>query len=156
MATAQNVAAYLLGVSQQHGDLLSNLKLQKFLYYAQAWHLALNNRPLFDERIEAWVHGPAVPPIYGEFKKWAWMPIETQIDLDRVELSEDEQAHLEEILDVYGGLSSYQLEKLTHSEDPWRNARGNIPPDEASNAIISHDDMKNYYRSINAPPNQAS
>lgn len=62
---AKRVADYIIAFAHEHGDPVSNLKLQKLLYYAQAWHLALHDNPLFDERIEASVHGPAVPPVYG-------------------------------------------------------------------------------------------
>jgi uncharacterized phage-associated protein len=142
--TARLVADFVISFAQEHGDPVSNLKLQKLLYYAQAWHLAIFDRPLFDERIEAWVHGPAVPPVYGDFKQWTWQPI--GIEIAAPDLGHEISDHLNEIMDVYGELSAYQLEKLTHSEDPWRNARGGIPPDGPSNAIIPHEEMKQYYR----------
>jgi uncharacterized phage-associated protein len=141
---ARRVAEFVIAFSHEHGDPVSNLKLQKLLYYAQAWFLAIYDKPLFDERIEAWVHGPAVPPVYGDFKKWSWQPINCEVAFP--ELDARIKEHLEEVMDVYGGMSAYELEKLTHSEDPWKSARGGIAPDEASNAIISHDDMRRYYR----------
>jgi uncharacterized phage-associated protein len=73
--TAGRVADYFINFSHEVGDPISNLKLQKLLYYAQAWHLALYDSSLFPERIQAWVHGPAVPPVYRRFKEWAWKPI---------------------------------------------------------------------------------
>src|SRR5437016_8859052 len=73
--SARKIADYLIAFAHRVGDPISNLKLQKLLYYAQAWYLALHNEPLFPESIEAWVHGPAVPPVYGKFKGWAWQPI---------------------------------------------------------------------------------
>lgn len=143
--TAGRAADFIIAFSREHGDSVSNLKLQKLLYYSQAWFLAIYDKPLFDERLEAWVHGPAVPPIYGEFKKWSWQPIDCEVSFP--ELDKPVQEHLEEIMDVYGGMSAYELERLTHSEDPWKNARGGISPDESSNAVISINDMKGYYRS---------
>lgn len=152
---AAQIAEYIIGFSQRHGDPISNLKLQKLLYYSQAWFLALFDTPLFNERIEAWVHGPVVPPVYGDFKAWSWTPIVTQFDPDGIQLPENVKAHVQEVLEVYGGMSAYQLEQLTHSEEPWLKARGNTPPDEPSTAVISHDDMKAYYRSVNAQENQS-
>ena len=143
-ASAFEVADYIIAFSHEHGDPVSNLKLQKLLYYAQAWHLTLFDKPLFDERIEAWVHGPVVPPVYREFKDWAWKPIDREPDLPL--FSEDVSSHLEEVMDVYGGLTAYYLEKLTHQDGPWAKARGGMPPDEPSNAEITHDDMKACYR----------
>jgi len=140
--TAKEVADYIVAFSREHGDPISNLKLQKLLYYAQAWHLALYGNPLFDERIEAWVHGPVVPPVYGAYKGWAWQPI--QENPENFDLGGSE-GHVDEVLDVYGGISAYDLEKLTHSEEPWINARRGIPMDQSSNAIISQDDMREFY-----------
>jgi uncharacterized phage-associated protein len=143
MLSVRDVAKYIIAFSHEHGDPVTNLKLQKLLYYAQAWHLALYDKPLFRERIEAWVHGPAVPPVYGEYKHFRWVPID---DDDPPELPESAREHLDEVLDVYGGLTAYYLEKMTHDEAPWRDARGDIPDDEPSNSLIEHEAMRDFYR----------
>ena len=145
---AKKVADYFIAFSHEHGDPVSNLKLQKLLYYAQAWYLALYDQPLFDERIEAWVHGPAVPPVYGAYKGWAWQPIQDDPGLDSIGLPKPIEDHLNEVMDAYGTMGAYELEKLTHAESPWLNARGGMPIDQPSNAVISHEDMKNYYRRV--------
>ena len=145
MIQASEVADYLIAFSHEHGDPVSNLKLQKLLYYAQAWHLALFDEPLFNDRIEAWVHGPVVPSVYRQFKEWAWMPIAK--DPERPILDQTIQAHLDDVMDVYGSMTAYQLERLTHDEDPWIKARGGIPEDEPSNAVIEQEEMKRFYRS---------
>ena len=147
--TARNIADYIISFSHEHGDPVSNLKLQKLLYYSQAWYLALYDKPLFDERLEAWVHGPAVPPVYGMFKGWAWTPIGEVPPLDhcREQVGQHVAEHLDEVMDVYGGMAAYDLEKLAHSEMPWQKARQGLSPDESSNALISHEDMKAFYRS---------
>ncbi len=144
MSTAHEVAQYIIAFSHQHGDPISNLKLQKLLYYAQAWHLALTGKPLFPQQIEAWVHGPVVPSVYHQYKPLSWRPIPDEPG--DAKFDTDTREFLNEVMDVYGELSAYQLEKLTHQEDPWRNARGDVPLDESSNAVISHNDMRNYYR----------
>lgn len=141
---AHETACYVLWYGREHGEPISNLKLQKLLYYAQAWHLALYDRPLFTERLEAWVHGPAVPPVYGAFKEWGWKPIEADVKVP--DCDKETRAHLDEVLDVYGGLTAVYLEKLTHQEEPWLKARIGLAPDEPSNNIISHNDMRNFYR----------
>jgi uncharacterized phage-associated protein len=144
--TAKQVADYFIVFSHEVGDPLSNLKLQKLLYYAQAWFLALYDKPLFSERIEAWVHGPAVPPVYGQFKEWAWQPIMCTPATPTFPKLVDE--HLTEVMEQYGRFNAYQLELLTHSEKPWRDARNGIPPDEPSNAVIPHEAMRDFYRSL--------
>ena len=122
------------------------MKLQKLLYYSQAWHLAIFGAPLFEEPIEAWVHGPVVVSEYRRFKEWAWQPILENPHLPTLE--EQVQQHLNEIMDVYGGMTAYQLEQLTHAEAPWLKARNGIPEDEPSNAVIDLEDMKRFYRPI--------
>jgi uncharacterized phage-associated protein len=143
---ASRVADYFISFSREHGDPISNLKLQKLLYYAQAWFLAIHGRPLFDERIEAWVHGPAVPPVYGRFKDWTWQPIAAEVS-PPADLPPEIVAHLKEVMDTYGVLSAYELERMTHSEDPWKDARLGLPPDEASTVAIPAEAMARFYHS---------
>lgn len=125
---------------------LTNKKLQKLLYYSQAWNLVLRNKPLFKENFEAWVHGPAIPTVYKEFKSFGCSIIRDDIkDEDFKNLSEDDRNILNEIWDVYGKYDGAYLELLTHNEEPWRKARNGCMPYEASSAIISKKDMKDYY-----------
>ncbi len=145
MITAQAAADFVVAFSHQHGDPVSNLKLQKLLYYAQAWHLAIHDEPLFRDPIQAWVHGPVVPSVYQHYKDWAWKPIEDTPAIPVLDQRTNE--HLEEVMGTYGTMTAYGLELLTHEEAPWRNARAGIPADEPSNAVISHEDMKAFYRS---------
>ena len=79
------------------------------------------------------------------YKGWAWQPIQDDIEMANIDLPKVLTAHLEEVMDVYGGMSVYDLEKLTHAEYPWQKARSNVPADEPSNAIISQADMKEFY-----------
>lgn len=145
---ANDVADFILHFCHEHGDCITNLKLQKLAYYAQAWYLALNNdQPLFDEPIEAWVHGPVVPSLYQRFRTYRWEPIPLN-PAPPVSLPANVQTHLKEIMDVFGGFSAYELERMTHEESPWLNARGDLPMDESSNAVISHKDMSSYYKKL--------
>jgi uncharacterized phage-associated protein len=146
VTTANHVADYFLDFCHQHGDVLTNLKLQKLVYYAQAWHLALKNKPLFDERIEAWVHGPVVPPLYGRFKKYGWEPITAQVTPPV--FKNGTAKFFEEIFSVYGGYSAWDLERMTHQESPWKKARGSMAPDEESHNQIAHADMRDFYRKL--------
>ena len=139
---------FLLQVDALAGDTISNLKLQKLCYYAQAWSLALDDQPLFAERIEAWAHGPAIPPLYGRFKKYGWQAIDpTDIVTDPVrDLHADHKALLDNVWKRYGPLTGTQLEHLTHREHPWIDARGDTPPGERCTAEITHDSMRAFYR----------
>jgi uncharacterized phage-associated protein len=146
IATVNQIADFLLVESRDRGDVLTNLKLQKLLYYSQAWHLALTGKPIFSEDFEAWVHGPVVPSQYHRFKNHEWRPIMDEVG--KPDLPADLVSHLVEIVDVFGSETATALELMTHEEKPWINARGNIPIDQSCNTVIKKDVMLNYYRSM--------
>jgi uncharacterized phage-associated protein len=143
VSNANDVAKFLISRFQEAGDPLTNMKLQKLLYYAQGWHLALKGEALFDERIEAWPHGPVVPPVYGTFKRYQWSPIIDAVEVPA--LSEETASHLREVMDVYGVHGAYYLEKLSHQESPWLDARRGLGPTEFCNNIISHEAMREFF-----------
>jgi uncharacterized phage-associated protein len=140
--TVDQVADALIHLSRERGYQITNLKLQKLLYYAQAWSLVINGKPLFDDDFEAWVHGPVVPQVFRRFKEYRWNDITEAVHPPSDKLLFD---YLSLILDKYGKLSPRQLEHLTHAEDPWKLARKGYAPDESSSETISKDSIKSYY-----------
>ncbi len=142
--TASEIAKYFIGASQRRNKPISNLKLQKLLYYAQAWHLVLHERPLFSDDIEAWVHGPVVRQVFREYRTFGWKPIEIDRKSD-VTFDIQTVQHLDEVEGVYGKFGGIELERMTHREAPWRDARGTLAPDEPSNRVITHEAMKRFY-----------
>ncbi len=140
------IADYLLIASRERGEILTNLKLQKLLYYAQAWFLAKRGEPLFAEDFEAWIHGPVLTSQYARFKGNTWHPIED--DIEAPVLPGHVTTHLDEILDVFGVESAIALEAMTHAEEPWREARGKLAPDVPSTAIVKKETMERFYRSL--------
>jgi uncharacterized phage-associated protein len=145
-ASPSSVADFMLIECRERGDVLTNLKLQKLLYYAQAWFLVAHNKPLFAEDFQAWVHGPVLPSQYQRFKENEWRPI--QDELTKPDLLSEVHSHLMEIVDIFGVETAVALERMTHNEQPWKSARGNIPSDEASTAIISKESMTSFYQSL--------
>lgn len=142
-----NVADYFIAVSNESGDSITNLKLQKLVYYAQAWYLANFKNALFGEDFQAWVHGPVIPDLYEAFKEFGATPIKKDIKLENVEkkFNEETLAYLNEVAKVYMPCGAYQLEMMTHKEDPWVKARGGCAPDEKCTNIIDKGDMQKYY-----------
>jgi uncharacterized phage-associated protein len=140
------VADYLLTQAREAGELLTNLKLQKLLYYAQAWHLALRDRELFSEDFRAWVHGPVLLSQYHRFKDFKWASITAEIEPP--DLSGELTEHLDMILEVFGPETAIALEQMTHAEKPWLEARGDLAPFEPSSAVISKATMKDFYRAL--------
>lgn len=146
MTTASQIARYIVAHSQEVGDPVTNLKLQKLLYYVQGWNLGVNEAPAFPERLEAWVHGPVQPAVYGQYKHYRWNPIADEVA--KPELPCDVEEIVKEVLEVYGADSGWELERRTHLEPPWLEARGDLPKDQESNRVISQDSMKRYFRSL--------
>ncbi len=138
---------FLCNIDLASGDLITHLKLQKLVYYAQAWYLALNDKELFPEEIEAWAHGPVVPCIFQAFKGNGFDPIPCPSDCPVFD--KEITSHLSEILDVYGIYEAKYLERLTHQEAPWLLARGNLPIEVSSHNIISKESMKDFYKKMN-------
>ena len=125
--------------------------LQKLCYYAQAWHCALEGRPLFSERIEAWVHGPVIPVLYQQYKSYGWQKIPKVKDFNESIFSLGTLEVLRAVYDTYGDLTGMQLENLTHSEAPWQKARGELYPSKPLDVCtneIQEQDMREYYQKL--------
>ena len=145
--TACDVAHWIVAnIDRDAGDSITHLKLQKLTYYAQAWALVILGRPLFDEDFQAWAHGPVVESVFREYRSFGWDALPCP---DEVPDFDDEDSELlANVVDVYGDLSAKHLERMTHAEDPWRDARGNLPPEARSNAVIPKSRIKEYYKSL--------
>jgi uncharacterized phage-associated protein len=146
--TANTVADYFLALANECEEPITNMKLNILVYYVQAWSLAVFDRPLFTEEIEAWVHGPVLQSVYDTYRQFRWTPIITgDLDLGKIEqlYSLEQRELLNDITEVYFPKTTYALEQLTQSEDPWIAARAELAPYEPSNNIITHESMRNYY-----------
>ena len=142
MASAHDVAAYIL---KKKGPL-DTWKLQKLVYYSQAWHLVWDSEPLFRARIEAWANGPVVPQLYrehrGQFKVDKWPKG------DAAKLTEAQKESIDVVLKHYGRRTGFALRELTHKERPWREARRGIPAGAPSEAEITQGALVSYYGSL--------
>lgn len=144
----------------QKGDQVSHKKLQKLVYYVEAWSLVYLNKSLVSEQFEAWIHGPVIKELYQELKGCGYNDLvlvnelEDTIDLEIAtiikenKISETDLELIYAVLDKYAGLSAFQLEMISHSEKPWLDARGNIAPLENCNTIIDKENMRNFYASL--------
>lgn len=120
-------------------DLMSNLKLQKLMYYEQGFHLAMFGTPLFDEEIEAWMYGPVVPSVYEHFKSHGNNGIMPEVD-EPVSLNDDEEILFNEVYDIYGRYSAYGLMNMTHTEMPWKSTCPGV------GNIISKEKMAQFFK----------
>jgi uncharacterized phage-associated protein len=139
MLSCFDVAKYFLSqASEDAGDLISNLKLQKLVYYAQGFHLALYDKPLFPEAIEAWISGPVVPVLYEYYKKYGAGAIDCPNDIDFSIYDEETRSFLDEVYLVFGQFSAWKLRNMAQEEYPWKSA-------VETNTEISHKLMKEYF-----------
>ena len=142
MCTSLDVAAYILA---KKGPM-TTIKLQKLVYYAQAWSLVWDEKPLFTDRIEAWASGPVIPKLYNAHKgrfKVSRIP-----GGDARKLKAFQKHSIDAVLKYYAHRPSQWLVDLTHKERPWRNAREGLAPGQRGNREITLTSMMDYYSAI--------
>jgi len=124
------------------------MKLQKLLYYAQGWNLAVRQETLFPDDIEAWRYGPVVPPIYRRFKRYGSdiIPRNAIITVPENVLAKASLKLIDDVIAKYGDMSAGDLMRQTHDEPPWSETWGSGSPGESGNAVIEIDLIYRYFR----------
>ncbi len=142
MKQAINVARYILTKENPEiGEVITNLKLQKLLYYCQGFSLAINEKKLFSEKIYAWQHGPVVQEVYYEYKNNGSKPILNKSQAsDTDALSPAEKELVDNVYNVYGQFSAWKLREMTHNEDPWK--------DTPINGVIEDSLLKKFFLTL--------
>ena len=140
MSTVRDVADYMLQRADEDSMRVTHLKLQKLCYYAQGYSLALLSRPMFEEPIEAWEHGPVVRELYDTYKRFGKTAIPApiippEIEPWRVKI-------LEEVHRRFGWMTAWDLRNRTHDELPWREAW--LEPQ--NNAALKPESMRQFFR----------
>jgi uncharacterized phage-associated protein len=141
MPSVHDVAKYIL---QQQGSM-STWKLQKLVYYSQAWHYVWEDERLFPEPIEAWADGPVVPALYQEHKGRYTVSESTYKPGMRRNLTEAQRGSIDAVLGFYGDKTGHWLSELTHKEAPWRDARKGLKDNQRSERRITLEAMGRYY-----------
>lgn len=139
---AQIANQLLLYSADNGGEFMTNMKLQKMLYYQQGFHLAYFGTPLFDEDIEAWMYGPVVPSMYEKYKGCGRNGIEPDRTLEFAFEHKNEQALFNEVCKVYGAYSAIGLMNMTHEEMPWKST----PTGEGAGHIIAKEKMQLFFK----------
>ncbi len=125
-------------------ESMTQKKLQKLCYYAQGWYAGITNKKLFEDQIQAWVHGPVSPKLYEKFKVYGYNKIPKR---ESKTTDEELKGIVREIYRIYGKLDGDQLEELTHEETPWNNARKGLEAHEPSTNSIKIEDMISFFHS---------
>ncbi len=146
MANVFDVAVYILN---RHKAPMSAMKLEKLVYYSQAWSLVWDDAPLFSERIEAWVSGPVVPALFNKHRGLFQVNHSHFEECQSEEgLNDVQKETIDIVMDHYGKYNAQVLSELTHNESPWKDARSNLGPDTRGSAQITDAAMGDYYSSI--------
>jgi len=138
--TCFDVANYYLSLPNEDvGDSITHLKLQKLLYYAQGFSLALYGESLFEEPIEAWEHGPVIRVLYDQYKGLGANPIPVPEGIDFSKYGEQTKGLLNEVYEQYGQFSAWKLRDMSHEEEPW------IKGNNRASKIISNAYLKKFF-----------
>ncbi len=119
------------------------LKLQKLLYLAQGYSYAFYDRPLFNDELEGWVHGPVVRDVYNKFKNYQYNSIDINYEVE--ELDDEAKEVLNYVIDNFSKYDAKYLEDLSHHQEPWISSRNGLNPDERSDKTISKEIIANYF-----------
>ena len=142
MADVFDVAQYILSKKGQ----MTAWKLQKLVYYSQAWSLVWDERQLFPQRIEAWANGPVCPALYNVHRGSFLVEAIAHGNADH--LDQDARETVDAVLETYGDKNSQWLSDLTHSELPWQEARRGLADGERGNVEITPGAMADYYGNL--------
>ncbi len=140
--SVHDVAAYIL---KKQGEM-SAMKLQKLVYYSQAWSLVWDEKPLFKAEIEAWANGPVVRALYSKHR--GQFAVKTWPTGDHAKITGEAKKTIDSVLSFYGDKSGQWLSELTHKELPWLHARRGLSEDERGSSEITHAAMAEYYGSL--------
>lgn len=159
--SAKAVANYILDLATVDGEPISPMKLQKLIYYAHGWHLAVTGEPLIKDKIEAWNYGPVVPSIYNDFRQFGNEPItipaqsyrwdngNVLVSTPEVPLGDAHEAArevLKRVWNVYKGRTALELSKMTHAPDaPWSQVTARSGGKAEANPVIPNDLIRNYF-----------
>lgn len=147
MADVFDVAKYILN---RIGKDISTFKLQKLVYYSQAWSLVWDEKPLFPNKIFAWANGPVCKDLYEQHRGYFNINEKTLIKGDASILTLPEKETIDTVIESYARFTGQELSNLTHTEMPWIKAREGLAIGERGEREISLDDMTDYYSGIYA------
>ena len=142
-----------LSLAGEEADPLTNLRLQKLLYYAQAWSLILRDRDLFSEDVVAWRYGPVVPEVYRKLSDGLGASAITLALFENAPdvADEDEAAFLANVWDAYKEFSALKLSDMTHKESPWIKAWGNRPTNATGDDPIKAEYLEEFFSKQSVP-----
>jgi uncharacterized phage-associated protein len=131
----------VVNTDSSQGETISNLKLQKLLYYMQGFFIAVFDKKLFEDPIEAWQYGPVVRSAYLHFKDFGSNSISLPVETEVINMSSEEELLFNEVMEEYGQFSAIKLMNMTHDELPWKKTFHKNPQGE-----ITYDLLREYFK----------
>jgi uncharacterized phage-associated protein len=150
---AEDIASYFLSKTDADREIdFTNMKLQKHLYYAQGYHLAVFDEPLFTNPIEAWDHGPVVYDVWARYSDQGNNPLPAVPENALPPMNQTLSEFLDDIFNVLMGYSAFALRQKTHEETPWKDHYKK----HAKRTVIPNDSIKAYFREIVKIPSKST
>jgi uncharacterized phage-associated protein len=165
--SAKAVANHFLDLAEATGQTISPMKIQKLVYFAHGWHLAVLNAPLINEQVEAWKYGPVIRTLYHAFKGFGNQPIQgratsykliqkpklrIRVTTPKIPISDETEGTrdlLTKVWDVYARYSAVQLSNLTHSPGtPWRQVVDSYGGEPPKGTDIPTESIRKYFVSL--------
>lgn len=136
--SALEVAKYVINHEHGAGRQITNLRLQKLLYFVQAKVLVETGEPCFEDEMEAWDYGPVVPVVYNEYCRYKSQAIDS---VSNSSVNDDGVAkNIDEVLDYFGDTATFELVQITHAQTPWIEAR-----QRGNRAVISKEAIRQFF-----------
>jgi putative zinc finger/helix-turn-helix YgiT family protein len=129
-------------------DDITNLALQKSLYYVQGFYFAFHNSFIFEDDCEAWVHGPVYREIYNRYSNYGFDSIGGESGYGDYSFTADEKVLIDSVINYFCCYSGKTLERFTHVETPWLQTRGDLSPDASSDRVIDKDLIGSYFAAV--------
>lgn len=143
MITFQDVSSYILFLASKQGIHVSNLKLQKLMYYSQGFCLGLTKKPLFEAEIKAWDHGPVVEPLYYQYKIYGKSALPTPLQFDDSVFDAIQKEIISSVFNTLGKKSAWELREMTHRETTW--LAHSVNDDKGDSSEITKQEMTEYF-----------
>ena len=122
--SALEIAKYVINHEHKEHREITNLRLQKLLYFVQAKILVETGMPCFEDEMEAWAFGPVVPIVYNEYKGYGNLPIIEKQDVSE-KIADTIKLFIEDILNYFSNTPTFELVQITHGQTPWIEAKKN-------------------------------
>ena len=142
--SAKDVSLYVIDWGHKHHSEITNLRLQKLLYFIQGENIRANNPRLIEDNFYAWKLGPVIPSVYEEYRIYSSFVIPHFVVKELPVFGERDQEVIEYTLEAYSQYSTWDLVNLTHSQAPWKYSYEIF----GNSALIPYESIERYFKGV--------